>query len=57
MAGGADRKIVLCNCAWVLVAAWRAIPVYRKHEIRAATRQMEEAWKWQSAVSAGMAYS
>jgi hypothetical protein len=29
--GWADRLIVLSNCAWVLVAAWHAIPVRRKH--------------------------
>jgi hypothetical protein len=28
--GWADRLIVLCNCAWVLVAAWKAIQVHRK---------------------------
>jgi Protein of unknown function (DUF998) len=29
--GWADRLIVLSNCAWVLVAAWHAIQVHRKH--------------------------
>src|SRR5271157_2453242 len=29
--GWADRLIVLSNCAWVLVAAWYAIPLRRKH--------------------------
>jgi len=29
--GWADRLIVLSNCAWVLVAAWHAIPARRKH--------------------------
>jgi|SRR5579859_820136 len=28
--GWADRLIVLCNCAWVLLAAWHAIHVRRK---------------------------
>jgi hypothetical protein len=27
--GWADRLIVLCNCAWVLIAAWQAIRVSR----------------------------
>ena len=31
MDGWADRLIVLSNCAWVLVAAWHAIQVRRKH--------------------------
>jgi len=29
--GWADRLIVLCNCSWVLLAAWRAIQLHRKH--------------------------
>jgi len=29
--GWADRLIVLCNCAWVLVAAWQAMQVRRNH--------------------------
>jgi hypothetical protein len=29
--GWADRLIVLSNCAWVLVAAWHAIQLRRKH--------------------------
>jgi len=29
--GWADRLIVLSSCAWVLVAAWHAIQVHRKH--------------------------
>jgi len=29
--GWADRLIVLSPCAWVLVAAWYAIPLRRKH--------------------------
>lgn len=28
--GWADRLIVLCNCAWVIVAAWQAIQVRRQ---------------------------
>jgi Protein of unknown function (DUF998) len=28
--GWADRLIVVCNCAWVLVAAWQAIQMRRK---------------------------
>jgi uncharacterized protein DUF998 len=29
--GWANRLIVLSNCAWILVAAWHAIQVHRKH--------------------------
>lgn len=29
--GWADRLIVLCNCAWVLVAAWHAIRLQQRH--------------------------
>ena len=29
--GWADRLIVLCNCAWVLLAAWQAVKVYREY--------------------------
>jgi hypothetical protein len=29
--GWADRLIVLCNCAWVLLAAWQAISVRSEH--------------------------
>jgi hypothetical protein len=29
--GWADRLIVLCNCAWVLLAAWQAIQARRNH--------------------------
>jgi len=29
--GWADRLIVLCNCSWVVLAAWQAIQVHRKH--------------------------
>src|SRR6266852_2237241 len=29
--GWADRLIVLSNCGWVLLAAWYAIQVHRKH--------------------------
>jgi hypothetical protein len=29
--GWANRSIVLSNCAWVMVAAWHAIQVQRKH--------------------------
>ena len=29
--GWADRLIVLSNCAWVLLAAWHAIQLHRKH--------------------------
>lgn len=32
--GWADRLMVLFNCAWVLVAAWHAIQVHRKHSGR-----------------------
>ena len=32
MDGWADRLIVLSNCAWVLVAAWRAIQVRRNQQ-------------------------
>jgi hypothetical protein len=29
--GWADRLIVLCNCSWVLLAAWPGIQVRRNH--------------------------
>ena|SRR5205085_1764599 len=29
--GWADRLIVLCNCSWVLLAAWQAIQGHRNH--------------------------
>jgi len=29
--GWADRLIVLCNCSWVLLAAWQAIQLCRNH--------------------------
>ena len=57
MDGWADRRIVLPNYAWVLDTAGRVIHLYRKHEIRAATRQHGRSTEVKSAVSAGSAES
>jgi hypothetical protein len=37
--GWADRLIVLSNCAWVLLAAWDAIQIRRKHSNAIANAQ------------------
>jgi len=42
--GWADRLIVLSNCAWVLVAAWRAIHVLRNHR-EASSHAIIESFK------------
>jgi Protein of unknown function (DUF998) len=41
--GWADRLIVLCNCAWVFLAAWHATQVHGTHSVtsRAAVRSSQ----------------
>ena len=41
--GWADRLIVLSNCAWVLVAAWHAIAVRRKHSEKVRSAEYSTA--------------
>lgn len=50
--GWADRLIVPSNCAWVLVAAWNAIRLGRKAEIRAVALEADRSNEWKPAASA-----